>query len=114
MVRNEHRVRTDRLHHHGLQDELGSTRRYIHPISVLYFASLSEPRMDFQPWIWILLEETADAARLCAGEILTHHPPSRQVDRKLRRNRISTLAPLGNDEVVFAIRMKRAPIFKQP
>src|SRR4029077_10538104 len=66
MVRDEHGVRTDRLHHHGLQGDLASTRGHGHPISVLYLALLSETGMDFQPWIWILLEEAADTARLRA------------------------------------------------
>src|SRR5260221_14506090 len=64
MVRDEHRIRADCLHHHGLQGDLASTRRHVHPISVLYLALLSETGMDFQPWIWILLEETADTASL--------------------------------------------------
>jgi hypothetical protein len=66
MVGDEHRVWTDGLHHHGLQDDLASTRGHSHPISVLYVALLSEARMDFQPWTWILLEKTADTARLRA------------------------------------------------
>jgi hypothetical protein len=66
MVRDEHGVRADRLHHHGLQDDLASTRGHGHPISVFYLVLLSKARMDFQPWIWTLLEETADTARLRA------------------------------------------------
>src|SRR5580693_1954928 len=76
MVRDEHRIRANRLHHHGLQGDLVSTRRHGDPISVIYLVSLSEAWMDFQSWIWILLEETTDTARLGAREILTHDAPS--------------------------------------
>src|SRR6266403_5942575 len=114
MVRDEHCVRADRLHNHGLQGDLASTRAHGHPISVSNLTLLSEARMDFQPWIWILLEEAADTARLRAREILTHHTPSREIDWKVRRDWISAITPLSDDEVVFAIRMKRAPVFEQP
>src|SRR5580698_1350773 len=114
VVGDEHRIRANRLHHHGLQGDLVATRGHVDPDSVIYLALLGEPGMDFQPWIWILLDETADTARLRAGEILTHDAPSREINWKLRRDRISTIAPFGDDEVVFAIRMKRASIFEQP
>jgi hypothetical protein len=66
MVGDEHRIRANRLHNHGLQGDLVSARGHGDPISVLYFELLSETRMDFQPRIWTLFEETADTARLCA------------------------------------------------
>src|SRR6266478_9389626 len=66
MVRDEHCVRADRLHNHGLQGDLAPACGHGHPISVFYLTLLSEARMDFQPWIWILLKETADTARLRA------------------------------------------------
>src|SRR6266404_2242988 len=59
VVRNEHRVRTDRLHHHGLQGDLAPARGHSHPISVFYLVLLSKARMELQPWIWTLIEETA-------------------------------------------------------
>jgi hypothetical protein len=66
MVGDEHRIRANRLHHHGLQGDLVSACGHGDPISVIYLVLLSETRMDFQPWIWTLFEETADTARLCA------------------------------------------------
>src|ERR1700751_2065861 len=114
MVGDEHCIQANRPHHHGLQGDLVSTRGHGDPISVIYLVLLGEPRMDLQSWIWILLEKTADSARLRAGEILTHNAPSREINWKLGRDRISTIAPFGNDEVVFAIRMERASIFEQP
>src|ERR1700722_4112489 len=114
MVGDEHRIRANRLHHHGLQGELVSARGHGDPVSVIYLVLRGEPRMHFQPWIWILLDETADTARLRAGEILTHDAPTGEINWKLRRHRISAIAPFGDDEVVFAIRMKRASIFEQP
>jgi hypothetical protein len=66
MVRDEYCVRTDRRHYHGLQGDLASTRGHGHPVAVLYLGLLSEAWMDFQPWIWILIEQAADSARLRA------------------------------------------------
>jgi hypothetical protein len=66
MVRDEYCVRTDRLHYHGLQGDLASTRGHGHPVAVLYLGLLSKALVDFQPRIWILLEQTADSARLRA------------------------------------------------
>jgi hypothetical protein len=66
MVRDKYCIRTDRCHYHGLQGDLASTRGHGHPVAVLYLVLLSEAGVDFQPRIWILLEQAADSARLRA------------------------------------------------
>jgi len=52
--------------------------------------------MDFAVRLRVLVDERADAARLCARQMLRHHPPGRQHDRVVGvRVPRRTEAPVG-------------------
>src|SRR5215475_2307757 len=69
--------------------------------------------MNLDPRVRILVEKITDSPRLGAGQILADDAPRREVDRILGGYRIAALAPLGDDEMMLAVRMERPAIFEQ-
>src|SRR5215472_11934604 len=113
VVGNENGVGSNCLHHHCLECDLAAARSGGYPIAVLDSILPGETRVNFDSGIRILIEETADTPRLRAGKILADDAAGREINRKLRRHRIATLMPFGNDKAMFAIRMKRAAVLEE-
>src|SRR5262245_22075622 len=59
--------------------------------------------MQFCEWLWILIDQRSNPARLRAGQILTHHSPSGQIQRIVAIDGITAWPPLCFVEVGLAI-----------
>src|SRR5215469_2825998 len=103
VVRNENGVGADCLHHQRTKREIVAARGHCYPIVVFDPALLGQPRMQFSPRLWILVDERSDAPRLCARQILAHYSARSQIQRILVIDRIATRPPLRSGEVRLAV-----------
>src|SRR6185436_10267575 len=84
VVGDEDGVRTDRLEHGGFQGATPAPAFHSRPVPVRDAVARRQARMYLEPWLGIVIDERADAARLVAGQELTHDATRGQDDGIVR------------------------------
>src|SRR6185503_2847632 len=82
VIRNENRVRPNRAYNQHGKHSFTTARYDADSLAVVNPESHRSFRMNFDVWLWTLLDEKPDSSRLIAGEILVDNSPTRQYQRE--------------------------------